>query len=142
MLARTSNPGAEDFQSRDVEGRPLYERVAEALSTAAESLRGESGWSNLGIVAGATYPEVARRLRLLLPHSPFLVPGYGAQGAAVGDALAALVPRNGRLEGGLISSSRGLLFGGESDAAAVRAGIAARIDAAKSEIYRASQPPG
>jgi orotidine-5'-phosphate decarboxylase len=142
VLARTSNPGAEDFQSRDVEGRPLYERVAEALSGLAESLRGESGWSNLGIVAGATYPETARRLRQLLPHSPFLVPGYGAQGAAVSDALAALVPRDGRLEGGLISSSRALLFGGESDTAAVRAGIAARIEAAKSEIARAALPWG
>jgi orotidine-5'-phosphate decarboxylase len=111
VLARTSNPGAADFQSLSVDGVPLYERVARALAPLAEELRGASGWSNLGVVAGATYPEESERLRHVLPHALFLVPGYGAQGGALADAVRGFVPRAGRLEGGMISSSRGILFG-------------------------------
>lgn len=123
VLARTSNPGAADFQSLCVDGVPLYERVARALAPVADELRGASGWSNLGVVAGATYPEESERLRRLLPRALFLVPGYGAQGASLGDALRGFVPGDTRLEGGLISSSRGILFG----AGPIRASAAASI---------------
>jgi orotidine-5'-phosphate decarboxylase len=116
VLARTSNAGAADFQSQLIDGVPLYERVAGALAALAEELRGSSGWSNLGVVAGATFPAEAARLRSILPSSLFLVPGYGAQGAPVSASVAGLSERadalGGRqLEGGMVSSSRGILFG-------------------------------
>lgn len=146
VLARTSNPGANDFQSLLIDGVPLYERVARALRPLADGLRGESGYSNLGVVAGATYPAEAERLRAVLPHSLFLVPGYGAQGAKIGEALASFVRREGRLEGGMVNSSRGVLFGDpavETTRAAWRAGLRARLDAAVRELSEAvTSAPG
>jgi orotidine-5'-phosphate decarboxylase len=141
VLARTSNPGAADFQSLSVDGVPLYERVARALAPLSDSLRGSSGWSNLGVVAGATYPEESERLRRVLPHALFLVPGYGAQGGSLADAVRGFVPRAGWLEGGMISSSRGILFGSgpmKASAAASVAdwhrGLAERLDVARREV--------
>jgi orotidine-5'-phosphate decarboxylase len=141
VLARTSNPGANDFQSASVAGVPLYERVAESLAEPAAQLRGKSGWSNLGVVAGATYPDEARRLRTLLPYSLFLVPGYGAQGGALNQALAGFVPGREVLEGGVVNSSRGILYGTESVAGDWRAGVAERIAAARSEFENAIGVP-
>jgi orotidine-5'-phosphate decarboxylase len=141
VLARTSNPGAADFQSLNVDGAPLYEHVAKALGPVAESLRGGSGWSNLGVVAGATYPEESERLRRLLPHALFLVPGYGAQGASLADAVRGFSRSAGRLEGGMISSSRGILFGSGPVKAVANAsvadwhrGFAERLETARREV--------
>lgn len=139
VLSRTSNPGASDFQGRSMGGAPLYQRVAEALAPAAASLVGSRGYSNLGVVAGATYPEAARRLRQTLPHSLFLVPGYGAQGAAASQALASFVQRDGTLEGGLVNSSRGVLFGDGDDGADVGRAVRARIDRAAKELASATR---
>jgi orotidine-5'-phosphate decarboxylase len=68
---------------------------------------GPSGLNDVGAVVGATYPEEARRLRELMPHSPFLVPGYGAQGATAADAVAGF-RRDGL--GAVVSSSREIIF--------------------------------
>jgi orotidine-5'-phosphate decarboxylase len=117
VLVKTSNPGSQDFQDRSLGGKPLYERVAESLAGIADRMRGpETGWSSLGAVVGATYPEVHQRLRELLPRAIFLVPGYGAQGGGARDAVAGFVAGpDGRLEGGLVNSSRGILFPPGSD---------------------------
>ena len=94
VLARTSNPGSADFQARDLEGAPLYMRVAESLAPLAKRLQGaETHWSGLMLVAGATGPEEARALRAAAPDCPFLVPGYGAQGAGASDAVAGFTPK-------------------------------------------------
>jgi len=69
-----------------------------------------TGWSALGLVVGATYPEQAEHLRDLAPRALFLVPGYGRQGASAADAVRSFVPGPRGLEGGLVSSSRGVLF--------------------------------
>jgi orotidine-5'-phosphate decarboxylase len=111
VLVKTSNPGAVDFQGLDASGEPLFAKVAGALATEAESWRGQEGWSSLGVVVGATQATDAPRVREKLPHSLFLVPGYGAQGAGVKEAVAGFVEGpNGRREGGLVNSSRGLVF--------------------------------
>jgi orotidine-5'-phosphate decarboxylase len=117
VLVKTSNPGSEDFQDRSLEGEPLYERVAASLTAVAERMAGpETGWSSLGAVVGATYPEVHRRIREILPRALFLVPGYGAQGAGAREAVAGFVAGPaGRLEGGLVNSSRAILFPPGSD---------------------------
>ena len=111
VLVKTSNPGARDFQNLELGGRTLFETVAAALAAEADSWRGETGWSSLGVVVGATQASDAPRVRQLLPHSLFLVPGYGAQGGGASEALAGFVPgQGGRLEGGLVNSSRGVVF--------------------------------
>ena len=106
VLARTSNPGSKDFQAKLVDGEPLYLHVARALQPLIARLRGQGGWSGLMLVAGATGPEDARRLREAAGDALFLVPGYGAQGAGAQDAVAGFVRRGAIREGGVVNASR------------------------------------
>ena len=110
VLVRTSNPGAKDFQDMDCAGAPLWVRVGERLAGLQNDLMGQSGFSSLMVVCGATWPSEAVRLRAILPRTLFLVPGYGAQGGAAKDALAGLVPGPSGHEGGVVSSSRAILY--------------------------------
>jgi orotidine-5'-phosphate decarboxylase len=111
VLVKTSNPGSGDYQDRDTGGTPLYELVASSLNDLAARLTApETGWSSLGVVVGATYPQQAERIRTLLPRALFLVPGFGAQGAAAADAVRGFVRGPAGLEGGVVSSSRATLF--------------------------------
>jgi len=81
-LVRTSNAGARDLQELGAsDGRPLYEHVARLVARLAEPTVDRSGYGAVGAVVGATAPEAASRLRTILPHSIFLAPGLGAQGA-------------------------------------------------------------
>jgi orotidine-5'-phosphate decarboxylase len=112
VLVRTSNPGAGDLQDLEVKGAPLFHSLARSLAPLAEELRGpETGWSLLGVVVGATWPEEHQAVRDALPRSLFLVPGYGAQGATAAEAVRGFTesPTGGR-EGGLVNSSRGVMF--------------------------------
>lgn len=110
VLARTSNPGSRDFQQKLIDGKPLYLHVAESLKPMASRLRGQSGWSSLMLVAGATGPAEARELREAASEMMFLVPGYGAQGAGARDALAGFVQGPRGLEGGVVNASRSVSF--------------------------------
>lgn len=139
VVLRSSNPGAHDFQDLPAPTRPLYERVAEALGTRAAALRGpQTEWSSLGVVVGATWPEQSRRVREILPRSLFLVPGYGAQGGSAKDALAGFVPGpDGRLEGGLVASSRAIGFppeGRAGDAASWERSVDRALDTAIADL--------
>lgn len=101
VLARTSNPGARDFQDLSVDGAPLYERVVEACVRRFAA-------DVCGFVVGATYPEEARRLRALAPDRLFLLPGVGAQGGRIDDALGAALDARG---GGVLpTASRSILY--------------------------------
>ena len=115
VLARTSNVGARDIQDLEVDGRPLFERVVEKVVAAFPAER-------CGFVVGATYPEEARRLREIAPDRVFLMPGIGAQGGEVDQALLAALDRSG---GGVLpSASRSVLYasdGRDFEAAAERA---------------------
>jgi orotidine-5'-phosphate decarboxylase len=136
VLVKTSNPGSGDVQDRLSDGAPIWERVARDLSEPAAASAGPAtGWSSLGIVVGATYPEQAERARQLLPRSLQLVPGYGAQGGSARDAVRGFVPGPRGREGGVVSSSRALLFpkDGATDSArrweaALDAALRAAID--------------
>ena len=110
VLTRTSNPGAGAIQDLEVDGKPLFHRLAEQLAPLAAARCDAKGGSALGIVAGATWPAEARALRAILPSSPFLVPGFGAQGAGPADALAGLQRTDTGWDAGLINSTRGLIF--------------------------------
>jgi orotidine-5'-phosphate decarboxylase len=110
VLVRTSNPSAGDVQDvPDADGRPLYERVAELVARLGrgEGLIGERGYSAVGAVVGATYPEQARALRAIMPEQIFLVPGYGAQGATAADCAAAFRPDG---TGAIVNASRSVLY--------------------------------
>lgn len=134
VLARTSNPGSADYQARDMEGSPLFARVVESLAPMIERLKGNSGWSGLTLVTGATGPDEARQLRALAPEALFLVPGYGAQGAGAADAVAGFV--NG--EGGCVNASRSVTFPAGSETAETEeewsAVIAAAIGTAQADL--------
>lgn len=105
VLVRTSNPGAADFQDLPVEGRPLYEHVADVVEGFAGRLAGSSGLSGMGAVVGATEPAHLERVREILPTSIFLIPGVGAQGGRAEDLAAAFVP--GRASA-LVNASRSI----------------------------------
>ena len=79
ILVKTSNPSSGEFQDQLINGRPLYELVGEKVNEwGASSMDGD--YSNVGAVVGATYPEMGRVLRKVMPKAYILVPGYGAQG--------------------------------------------------------------
>jgi orotidine-5'-phosphate decarboxylase len=141
VLVRTSNPGARDVQDLQVGGEPVWRRIAEMLSSQTARLRGVSGWSGLMAVAGATYPEEARALRETLPDALFLVPGYGAQGASAADAVAGFVTKAKGLEGGVVSSSRAVLYPQAAQSATTlaewRAAIGEAMAAAAAELRAA-----
>lgn len=141
VLAKTSNPGSGDLQDLVVDGSPIYERLAARLAGMAKPLEGpRTGWSSLGVVVGATYPEQAVRVREALPSSLFLVPGYGSQGAAASDAVCGFVAGPNGLEGGLVNSARGLNFpkdGDTSDARAWENAVDAALDRAIGELTEA-----
>lgn len=110
VLVRTSNPGARDLQDQQVNGEPLWTRTADMVLPFVERLMGESGWSGLMVVCGATYPAEAAKLRAILPRSLFLVPGYGAQGGTAQDAVAGFTRTGTGRAGGVVSASRSVLY--------------------------------
>jgi orotidine-5'-phosphate decarboxylase len=109
VVLKTSNPGSKDYQDQALEstGRPLYETIAQTIHEFGEDLIGESGYSSIGAVIGATFPEDARRLRALLPRAFILVTGYGAQGASSQGAAACF---NADGLGAIVNSSRGITY--------------------------------
>ena len=109
VVLKTSNPGSKDFEDQPLEatGRPLYEKIAGVLNELGDALVGESGYSSIGAVIGATFPAEGRRLRELMPRALILVPGYGAQG---GSAKAAAECFNDDGLGAVVSSSRGITY--------------------------------
>lgn len=106
VLVRTSNPGARDFQDLQVGNEPLCDVVARAVTRWGAELPKAEGYSPVGAVVGATWPQELARLRALLPHSWLLLPGVGAQGAKVEDLAAAF---DGRGLGALVNQSRGVM---------------------------------
>ena len=126
VLVKTSNPSSGELQDQLIDGEPLYARVADLTSSWGESLM-EGAWSNVGAVVGATYPKMLAELRARMPHTFFLIPGYGAQGGKAEDLAVAF---NAQGEGGIVNSSRGIIaawkqekyrnFGAEAFADAAR----------------------
>ena len=111
VLVRTSNPGGADLQDRPLEGRPLYEALAEMTAAAGDASVAANGLSSVGAVTGATRPDLLERLRELMPHAVFLLPGVGAQGGTV-DALAPAWANHPA--GGLVTASRSIVNAYES----------------------------
>ena len=106
VLVKTSNPSSGEFQNRDMEGKPLFVRVAEKMNEWGEGLDTPCGYNQVGAVVGATYPEEQKIVRNLIPKAYFLVPGYGAQGATAKDIANAF---NDDGLGAIVNSSRGIM---------------------------------
>ena len=106
VLVKTSNPSSGEFQDREIDGKPLYELVGEKVREWGEECMDESGYSEVGAVVGATYPEMGKRLREIMPKSYILVPGYGAQGGK-GKDLVHFFNEDGL--GSIVNSSRGII---------------------------------
>ena len=105
ILVKTSNPSSGEFQDRLIDGRPLYEHVGEKVNEWAMQCMGDD-YSYVGAVVGATYPEMGKVLRKVMPKSFILVPGYGAQGGKAED-LVHFFNEDGL--GAIVNSSRGII---------------------------------
>lgn len=134
ILVKTSNPSSGEFQDQLINGRPLYELVGEKVAEWADSCMGED-YSYIGAVVGATYPEMGKVLRKVMPKSFILVPGYGAQGGKAAD-LVHYFNEDGL--GAIVNSSRGIIaaykqdkyasFGAENFADASRQAVVDMIE--------------
>jgi orotidine-5'-phosphate decarboxylase len=127
ILCRTSNPGAGEFQDLESGGRPLWETVAMRVSTEWNAA------GNCMMVVGATCPEEMRRIRAIAPAIPFLVPGVGAQGGDVAEAVSAGLDAQGKVL--LINSSRAIIF--RNDPAAAARDLRDEINAARKTAHAA-----
>jgi len=109
ILVKTSNSSSGEIQDiRAENGKSVSENVAHFVATHGEKLVGDRGYSPIGAVVGATYPEEAKALRAIMPKSLFLVPGYGTQGAGALEAMPCFNPDG---LGAIINSARGILYG-------------------------------
>lgn len=111
ILVKTSNPSSGEFQDQLIDGRPLYEHVAEKVAEWGSDCMGDS-YSYVGAVVGATYPKQGEVLRKLMPKSFILVPGYGAQGGKGAD-LVHFFNEDGL--GAIVNSSRGIIAAYKQD---------------------------
>ncbi len=108
VLAKTSNPSSGEIQDRNLQGgRTVYEEVSHLIRDWGRELIGKRGYSSVGAVVGATYPEVGEKLRKIMPNAIFLVPGYGAQGGTAEDVVTCF---NNDGYGAVVNSSRGIIF--------------------------------
>ena len=112
ILVKTSNPSSGEFQDKLIDGKPLYEHVAEKVAAWGEDHMGDE-YSYIGAVVGATYPEIGKVLRKVMPKSFILVPGYGAQGGK-GKDLTHYFNDDGL--GAIVNSSRGIIAAYKQDA--------------------------
>lgn len=116
ILVRTSNPGGADLQQLQIDNKPVWAHAAAGLAKIVEEQIDPScDLSSVGIVMGATGPEDSLAARQLLPAAPFLIPGYGAQGAGAEEALSGLTAdkKTGVYKGGLVNASRAITHGKE-----------------------------
>ena len=133
ILVKTSNPSSGEFQNQKIDGRPLYELVGEKVAAWGSEVMGDE-YSYVGAVVGATYPEMGKVLRKVMPKAYILVPGYGAQGGK-GKDLVHFFNEDGL--GAIVNSSRGIIaaykqeqyakFGAENFGDASRAAVETMI---------------
>lgn len=133
VLVKTSNPSSGEFQDQKIDGRPLYELVGEKVAAWGSEVMGDE-YSYVGAVVGATYPEMGKVLRKVMPKAYILVPGYGAQGGK-GKDLIHFFNEDGL--GAIVNSSRGIIaaykqeqyakFGAENFGDASRAAVETMI---------------
>lgn len=107
VLVKTSNPGGGMLQDLMTDEGPVYRHVARYVERMAQRTAGDCGYGAVGAVVGATYPEQLTELRTVMPHTWFLVPGYGSQGGTAADVAAAFDDEG---KGAIVNNSRGIIF--------------------------------
>lgn len=107
VLVKTSNESSGEIQDLPTGDEAVHEYVAQLTESWATELLGTGNLSAVGAVVGATYPEEMKYLRTIMPHVPFLIPGYGAQGGTAEDAARGFLPDG---TGAIVNSSRGILY--------------------------------
>jgi len=107
VLVKTSNPGGKRFQDIVADGHPIYRHVADYVESLARETAGDGGYGLVGAVVGATYPQQLTELRQAMPHTFFLIPGFGAQGGTAKDCAAAFDSSG---LGAIVNNSRGIIF--------------------------------
>lgn len=113
VLVKTSNPSSGELQNQELDGdESIYLHMGKLCEKWGSSLMGKYGYSGVGAVVGATYPQQLTELRAELPHTFFLVPGYGAQGGTAAD-IAGAFDKNGL--GAIVNSSRGIMCAWQKD---------------------------
>jgi orotidine-5'-phosphate decarboxylase len=112
VLVKTSNPGGRMLQDLMAEGQPIYRHVARHVESLAVETIGDAGYGAVGAVVGATYPDQLSELRAAMPHTWFLVPGFGAQGGTARDVAGAFDDRG---TGAIVNSSRAIIFAYKRD---------------------------
>ncbi len=130
LLVKTSNPSSGEFQDRLIDGRPLYEWVGEKVNEWGE-LSMDGAYSNVGCVVGATYPEMGRILRKVMPKAYILVPGYGAQGGTA-EGLKPYFNEDGL--GAIVNSSRGIIAAYKKEPYLSRFGESGFADASRQAV--------
>jgi orotidine-5'-phosphate decarboxylase len=136
FLVRTSNAGAADVLDLALsDGRPLWHHVAELVREWGEPLVGESGMSSVGAVVGATHPRAVSDARRLLPQTPMLLPGVGAQGATPADVARAFTTGPATA---LVTSSRSVIYAYRESEADWRAAAAAEAQRLAAEVWAAA----
>lgn len=145
VLVKTSNPGGRMLQDLVADGRPLYRHVAEYVEQQAVTTVAACGYGTVGAVVGATYPAQLVELRAAMPHTLFLVPGFGSQGGTARDVAAAFDPEG---FGAVVNNSRGIIFAHSIKPYAERFGAARWQEAVEAatrdmiEQLRAETPAG
>ncbi len=115
VLVKTSNPSSIQIQDQSLQdGRLLYEHVGDLVEEWGQASIGDCGYSNVGAVVGATFPGELSALRERMPHTWFLIPGYGSQGGTASDVVAGL---DGRGLGAVVNSSRGIIYAWTAESA-------------------------
>jgi orotidine-5'-phosphate decarboxylase len=136
FLVRTSNAGAADVMDLALsDGRPLWHHVAELVREWGEPLVGESGMSSVGAVVGATHPRAVSEARRLLPQTPLLLPGVGAQGATPADVARAFTAGQASA---LVTASRSVIYAYRDSESDWRSAAAAEAQQLAAQVWSAA----
>jgi orotidine-5'-phosphate decarboxylase len=136
FLVRTSNSGAADVQDLILsDGRPLWQYLAQLVREWGEGLVGDQGLSSVGAIVGATYPRAVSEARRLMPQSPMLLPGVGAQGATPADVARAFTSGPASA---LVTASRSVMFAFRDTDEDWRAAAAAEAERLAVQVWAAS----
>lgn len=107
VLVKTSNESSGELQDLPTGDEAVHEHLAQLVESWSTELLGEKNLSSLGAVVGATYPEEMKYLRTLMPHVPFLIPGYGAQGGTAEDAAHGFLQDG---TGAIVNAARSIIY--------------------------------
>jgi orotidine-5'-phosphate decarboxylase len=136
LLVRTSNAGAADIQDATLsDGRALWQHVADLVREWGEPFVGERGFSSIGAVVGATVPRAVSEARRLLPQTPLLLPGIGAQGATPADVARAFLPGPASA---LVTASRSVIYAFREQEIDWRVAAGAEAERLSTQVWRAA----